>query len=380
MTLRALIVDDERLARLALRSLLEERPDVTVVGEADSVVAARQRVAELKPDVVFLDVHMPGGSGFELFREGLAAKVVFCTAYEQFAVRAFEVNALDYLVKPVGPEQIDRALSRLPREVLAVQTEFRALLESEPVAFFVRRADDLLAQARDELGRFLGGDPDRVAFLPNATAGVNTVLRSLAPSFRPGDELLTTNHEYNACRNALEYVASLSGARVVVADIPFPLTSPSQALAAVVSHLTERTRLCLIDHVTSPTALVLPVAEIARAIAARGVEVLVDGAHAPGMLPLDLHALEADGVTYYTGNLHKWVCAPKGAAFCRWRRIGWRTSGRCPSATGPTRRSGVAAGFGWSSIGWARTIRRRGFACPRRCGSWVASCPVASPT
>ncbi len=113
MTLRALIVDDERLARLALRSLLEERPDVTVVGEADSVVAARQRVAELKPDVVFLDVHMPGGSGFELFREGLAAKVVFCTAYEQFAVRAFEVNALDYLVKPVGPEQIDRALSRL---------------------------------------------------------------------------------------------------------------------------------------------------------------------------------------------------------------------------------------------------------------------------
>lgn len=111
--LRALIVDDERLARVALRSLLEERADVQVVGEADGVAAARLRIAELAPDVIFLDVNMPGGSGFELFSEGLSAQVVFCTAYEQFAVRAFEVNALDYLVKPVGPEQIDHALRRL---------------------------------------------------------------------------------------------------------------------------------------------------------------------------------------------------------------------------------------------------------------------------
>jgi two-component system LytT family response regulator len=111
--LRALIVDDERLARVALRGLLEERGDVEIVGEADGVAAARLRLAELKPDVVFLDVQMPGGSGFELFGEGLHTKVVFCTAYEQYAVRAFEVNALDYLVKPVSPEQVDRALKRL---------------------------------------------------------------------------------------------------------------------------------------------------------------------------------------------------------------------------------------------------------------------------
>lgn len=111
--LRALIVDDERLARVALRSLLEERGDVEVVGEADGVAAARQRLAELKPDVVFLDVQMPGGSGFDLFAGGLTPKVIFCTAYEQHAVRAFEVNALDYLVKPVSPEQVDRALRRL---------------------------------------------------------------------------------------------------------------------------------------------------------------------------------------------------------------------------------------------------------------------------
>jgi two-component system LytT family response regulator len=109
-----LIVDDERLARVALRSVLAERADVSIVGEADSVASARRMMAELSPDVIFLDVNMPGGSGFELFREPVSARVVFCTAYEQFAVRAFEVNALDYLVKPVGPEQIERALSRLP--------------------------------------------------------------------------------------------------------------------------------------------------------------------------------------------------------------------------------------------------------------------------
>jgi two-component system LytT family response regulator len=111
---RVLIVDDERLARVALRSVLAERADVEIVGEADSVASARRKMAELSPDLIFLDVNMPGGSGFELFREPVSARVVFCTAYEQFAVRAFEVNALDYLVKPVGPEQIERALSRVP--------------------------------------------------------------------------------------------------------------------------------------------------------------------------------------------------------------------------------------------------------------------------
>lgn len=111
--LRVLIVDDERLARVALRSLLNERDDVQIVGEADSVQSARDQLRALRPDVIFLDVQMPGGSGFELFTQELPVKVVFCTAYEQYAIRAFEVNALDYLVKPVSPEGIDRALRRL---------------------------------------------------------------------------------------------------------------------------------------------------------------------------------------------------------------------------------------------------------------------------
>jgi two-component system LytT family response regulator len=110
---RVLIVDDERLARLALRSLLEDRSDVAVIGEADSVASARDMLQSLRPDVIFLDVQMPGGSGFELVQPDIEAKVVFCTAYEPYAVRAFEVNALDYLVKPAGPEQVERALRRL---------------------------------------------------------------------------------------------------------------------------------------------------------------------------------------------------------------------------------------------------------------------------
>ncbi len=199
--------------------------------------------------------------------------------------------------------------------MLRRQDELRAQLEREPVAFFVRAADALAAEVRAVLAAFLGADPDRLAALPNATAGVNTVLRSVAPRLRPGDELLVTDHEYNACRNALEFTAEATGARVVVAAVPFPVQNPEAVTAALQAAATPRTRLCLIDHVTSQTGLVLPVEDIARALAGRGIDVLVDGAHAPGMLPLNLKALEAAGVRYYTGNLHKWVCAPKGAAF-----------------------------------------------------------------
>ena len=202
-----------------------------------------------------------------------------------------------------------------PRPVQDVQQRLREELEAEPVRFLSRELEGRLAGARATLGAFVGADPDDLAFVTNATAGVNTVLRSLA--LGPGDELLTTDHAYNACRNALEAAGGRAGARVVVARVPFPLADPAEVVAAVLAAATARTRHALLDHVTSPTGLVFPLAALVRELDRRGIDTLVDGAHAPGMLPLDLAAL---GAAYYSGNLHKWVCAPKGAAFLHVRR------------------------------------------------------------
>lgn len=195
-----------------------------------------------------------------------------------------------------------------PREVLGRQQQIRERMEADPVQFFVRELEPLLDEARAAVAVFVGARPDNLAFVPNATAGVNTVLRSLR--FEPGDELLVTDHEYNACRNALDYVAGQWGAKVVVVPLPFPLGSEEEILEAVLRSTTERTRLALIDHITSQTGLVMPLSRIIRELAERGVDVLVDGAHGPGMLPLDLEKL---GAAYYTGNCHKWLCSPKTA-------------------------------------------------------------------
>jgi isopenicillin-N epimerase len=202
-----------------------------------------------------------------------------------------------------------------PRSVLEAQRRWRDRLEAQPVQFLARDLPGLLAEARAAVGAFVGADPDDLGFVANATGAVNAVVRSLR--FEPGDELLTDDHEYNATINVLRHVAERDGARVVVARIPLPVRSEDEVVGAIVNAVTPRTRFALISHVTSPTALIFPIERIVAELAARGVETLVDGAHAPGMLPLDIDRI---GAAWYTGNLHKWVCAPKGSAFLHARR------------------------------------------------------------
>ena len=202
-----------------------------------------------------------------------------------------------------------------PMPVLAAQQAWRNRLEVEPVRFLGRELEGHLDAARAAVAAFVGADPDDLAFVSNATSGVSTILRSLR--FRPGDEILVNNHEYNAVLNAARFAAERDGARVVAAEIPIPIRDPGQVVEAILARVTPRTRLAVISHITSPTALIFPIADLVSELEQRGIDTLVDGAHAPGMLPL---AIDAIGAAYYTGNCHKWLCGPKGSAFLHVRR------------------------------------------------------------
>lgn len=201
-----------------------------------------------------------------------------------------------------------------PTPVLELQAELRRTMEASPVQFLWRHYEARLEPNRQALARFVGARACDLVPVTNATTAVNAVVRSWP--LRPGDEILTTNLDYNACRNVLLEAARVAGATVVVAEVPFPVADSAAVLEAILGAVTARTRYAMIDHVTSGSALVLPIEKIVRALEARDIAVLVDGAHAPGMLPLDLEALRPG---WYCGNLHKWVCAPKGCAFL-WAR------------------------------------------------------------
>lgn len=198
----------------------------------------------------------------------------------------------------------------VPKTVFQAQDHWRRRLEAEPVELLGRRQPELIEAAKKPLGELLRMPTSDFGLVTNATEGVNAVLHSL--TFNPGDELLTTTHVYNAIRKAMQHTASRHGATYREIDVRTPIRHADQITQTITAALTDRTRLLVIDHVTSPTGLIFPIEAIAAACAGRGVDVLIDGAHAPGMLDLDVPALR---VAYYAGNLHKWCCAAKGCGF-----------------------------------------------------------------
>lgn len=197
-----------------------------------------------------------------------------------------------------------------PIAVREEQDRIRNDMEKDPVYFVERRMKNLWNSSIFELSRFLNADPEGMVFVTNATMGVNTVLRSLKLS--PGDEIIVPDHAYQACKNAIDFVTGRSGARTVIVHVPFRVDDDSEIIEPILSAVTSRTVLAMIDTVSSPTGVRMPFESLVYLLQDRGVDVLVDAAHGPGIVPLDISELNP---AYITGNCHKWMCTPKGSAF-----------------------------------------------------------------
>lgn len=197
-----------------------------------------------------------------------------------------------------------------PRPVFEVYQRWQRELEAQPVEFLGRRIAGLLAEARATLGNYVGAANNELTFVPNATQGINIVARSL--DLAPGDEVLGTDHEYGAVARTWRHICGLHGAHYRVQPIPLPVADPDEVVEQIWAGVTTRTKALVVSHITSPTALTLPVEALCRRAREAGVLSIVDGAHVPGQRELDLRAVGAD---FYAGNCHKWLCAPKGAGF-----------------------------------------------------------------
>ncbi len=197
-----------------------------------------------------------------------------------------------------------------PRPVFESYQNWQRRLETQPVKFLGREAGSLLAKSRTSLGRYLGTQTDQLVYVTNATTGLNIVARSLA--LQPGDEVLTSDHEYGALDRTWKFLSKQLGFKYINQPIPLPLTSPARFVEDFWAGVTPQTRVIFLSHITSPTAVIFPVEEICQRARQMGILTIIDGAHAPGQIPLALDQLGAD---FYSGNLHKWLCAPKGSAF-----------------------------------------------------------------
>ncbi len=202
-----------------------------------------------------------------------------------------------------------------PRIVLEEQKKWQRLIEKDPVKFFDDIAPNALLESRKAIASFVGCHHDDIAFVENATSGVNTILRSL--DFNENDEILVPNHAYQACRNTIDFVAEKTGAVVVTCEIPFPVDNEQVIIEKILDCVSKKTKLALIDTVTSPTGLKMPFEKIVKLLEDRGIRVLLDAAHGIGMIPLNLDKI---GASFTTSNCHKWLCAPKGSAFLHVRK------------------------------------------------------------
>jgi isopenicillin-N epimerase len=188
-------------------------------------------------------------------------------------------------------------------------------LERQPAAFLARKADTLLAEARSALADYMGCRKDEIVYFPNPTSALNVVARSL--DLKEGDEILSSDHEYGAMDRTWRFVCSRRGARYIQAPIPLPLSDPKEILDRLWEGVSERTRAIFLSHITSPTAITFPAKEVCARAREEGILTIIDGAHVPGQIDLDLDLLGAD---FYSGACHKWLCAPKGASFLYARR------------------------------------------------------------
>lgn len=220
-----------------------------------------------------------------------------------------------FLLRPDSVFLNHGSFGACPRPVFDAYQAWQLELERQPVEFIQRRLKELLYEARVSLGEFVGADPDDLVYVSNATTGLNIVARSIPLS--PGDEVLSTDHEYGSLNRTWNYACGKRGAKYIQQSVPLPITSSDQVVEAIWAGVTDRTKVLFFSHITSPSALILPVKELVHRARDAGIITVVDGAHAAGQVPLNLEELGAD---FYSGNCHKWMMAPKGSAFLHARR------------------------------------------------------------
>jgi len=216
----------------------------------------------------------------------------------------------DWLLDPDVTFLNHGSFGACPRPVFETYQRWQLELERQPVEFMGRRFHDLMNDARQKLANYLNADADELVFVPNATVGVNLVARSL--QLKQDDVIVLTDHEYGAVHKTWQFIANKTGAQLCIKRLPLPLSDPQQVVDALFDDLPERTAVIAISHITSPSAVILPVPEVCQRAHEMGILTVIDGAHVPGQMPLDLAQVGAD---FYTGNCHKWLCAPKGSAF-----------------------------------------------------------------